>query len=78
MWLQASEGRILQALREEVADAEHRVEEERAAAAAARKASAQREHELEAAMSGRSCQNSRLLLLSLAVMLGPPGHAQGH
>jgi hypothetical protein len=51
---QASEGRLLAALREEVAAAEARAEEERAAAADARRAAARREHELEArALCGR-------------------------
>ena len=45
--MQASEGRLLAALREEVAAAEARAEEERTAAANARRTAARRESELE-------------------------------
>lgn len=45
--MQASEGRLLAALREEVVAAEGRAEEARSAAAAARRTAARRETELE-------------------------------
>lgn len=48
--MQLSEGRILQALREEVAATEARLDEERAAHAGTRRAFAAREQELEGSL----------------------------
>ena len=49
--MQASETRMLTALRAEIAEVEHRLEEERFAAGSARQGFAAREHELEVAFS---------------------------